>query len=358
LAASAGLRGKATLMKIFTKQHALVIGLGLIAACAGGAARASVAKVDQTITVIVHAPAAATYEDAFSVVATSSSGLPVSFSSSGACSSSGATFTMTSGTGTCLVKYDQPGDSAYNAAPQVLESVVAQKTDQEITFDPLEDGTFGDPDFDVVAFSSSELDVAFAASGTCTLSGATLHLTGAGSCTVTAAQAGDENFSAAAPVSQTFAIAKADQEIAFDPLQDRAFGDPDFTVSATADSELPVSFTAKGNCTVRTARVHLTGAGSCALTASQAGNANYNAAESVSQRFAITRPTCSVPRVTGKRLAAARAAIAQNHCRTGRVGYASSRKVAKGRVISQSLRPGRSFVENTKINLVVSRGRS
>ncbi len=343
-------------MRIFVKQCVLIVGLGLIVALAGGAARASVAKVDQTITVIVHAPASATYDGAFSVVATSSSGLPVSFSSGGACTSSGATFTMTSGAGACLVKYDQPGDATYNAAPQLVESVTAQKADQEITFDPLDDGTFGDPDFDVGAFASSDLDVAFAASGNCTLSGVTVHITAAGSCIVTATQAGDANFNAAPPVARTFAIAKADQQITFDPLEDKAYGDPDFTVSATADSELRVAFAATGKCTVRGARVHLTGAGSCTLTASQAGNANYNAAEDVSQSFSIAKPACSVPRVTGKRLAPAKLAIAQNRCRTGKVSYAYSRKTAKGHVISQSRRPGRTLPANTKIDLVISRG--
>ena len=40
---------------------------------------------------------------------------------------------MTSGTGTCSVKYDQAGNANYNAAPQVTESVNAQKADQTIT---------------------------------------------------------------------------------------------------------------------------------------------------------------------------------------------------------------------------------
>jgi hypothetical protein len=265
---------------------------------------------------------------------------------------------MTSGTGTCLVKYDQAGDGTYNAAPQVVETVVARKADQEITFDFLDDGTFGDPDFDVGAFASSNLDVVLTASGNCTVAGVTVHLMGAGSCAVTAAQAGDANFNAAPPIAQSFAIAKADQEITFDPLEDKALGDPDFTVAATADSDLPVSFRATGKCTVRGARVHLTGAGSCTLTASQPGNVNYNAAQNVSQRFSIANPVCSVPKVTGRRLVPAKLAIAQNHCRTGNVTYAHSRRTAKGRVISQSRRPGRTLPANTKIDLVISRGKS
>ena len=43
----------------------------------------------------------------------------------GACSNTGATFTMTSRTGMCAVRYDQAGDSNYNAAPEVTEPVNA-----------------------------------------------------------------------------------------------------------------------------------------------------------------------------------------------------------------------------------------
>jgi hypothetical protein len=346
---------------ILTKRTALralaalaLAGFGL----AVGGARAAATKLDQTITVVVHAPASATYDDAFSVAATSSSGLPVAYSAGGSCSYAGSgTFTMTSGTGACVVNYDQPGDAAYNPGAQVTESVTAQKADQQIAFDELDDATFGDPDFDVGAFASSDLDITFSASGKCTVSGVTVHLTGAGSCTLTAAQAGDANFNPAPPVSQTFAIAKADQEITFEPIEDKAYGDPDFTVAASADSGLAVTFTAKGNCTVRGTRVHLTSLGSCRLTASQRGDADYNAAEAVSQTIAIVRPLCSVPKVIGKTLAAARVAIVRSHCRTGTVSYARSRRAAKGRVTAQGRRPGRVLPFNTRVSLVIGRGR-
>src|SRR5712691_8320744 len=88
--------------------------------------------VEQAIAVGMHAPAVATYKQTFVVAASSSSGLPVAISSSGACTNSGATVTLTSGTGTCVVKYDQVGDDVYNPAPQVVESVTAQKADQTV----------------------------------------------------------------------------------------------------------------------------------------------------------------------------------------------------------------------------------
>jgi hypothetical protein len=134
---------------------------------------------------------------------------PVTFSSSGACSNTVGTFTMTSGTGTCTVKYDQAGDANYNAAPQLSETTTAQKASQTIAFGPLPDRTAGDPDFTVSATASSGLTVSFAASGECTVSGTTVHLTGAGSCTITASQAGDSNYAAAPDVPRTFQINSA-----------------------------------------------------------------------------------------------------------------------------------------------------
>jgi hypothetical protein len=76
--------------------------------------------------------------------------------------------------------------------------------------------------------------------------------------------------------------------ITFNPLPDKTTSDPPFTVSATASSGLPVSFTAGGNCTVSGNTVTITGAGSCTITALQAGNINYNPAPDAPRTFTIT----------------------------------------------------------------------
>ena len=83
-------------------------------------------------------------------------------------------------------------------------------------------------------------------------------------------------------------VGKANQTITFGALANKTFGDPDFSVSATATSGLPVSFAASGQCTVAGATVHLTGPGSCTITASQAGDSNFNAATNVQRGFTIT----------------------------------------------------------------------
>jgi hypothetical protein len=65
------------------------------------------------------------------------------------------------------------------------------------------------------------------------------------------------------------------QTITFDPLPDRTFGDPPFTVTATASSGLPVSFAATGSCAVVGGAMTLSGAGSCTVTATQDGDLTY-----------------------------------------------------------------------------------
>jgi hypothetical protein len=86
------------------------------------------------------------------------------------------------------------------------------------------------------------------------------------------------------------ACTRADQAIMFAPLPDKSSTDPDFTVSATSDSALPVSFAADGQCTLSGSAVHLTGPGSCTITASQAGDLVFKPAPPIDRTFAIHGP--------------------------------------------------------------------
>jgi hypothetical protein len=86
------------------------------------------------------------------------------------------------------------------------------KAEQTITFGALGNKTYGDGDFGVNATASSGLTVSFSSltTGVCTVSGPTVHIVAAGTCTIRAAQAGDANYNAATPnVDQTFTVAKA-----------------------------------------------------------------------------------------------------------------------------------------------------
>ena len=91
-----------------------------------------------------------------------------------------------------------------------------------------------------------------------------------------------------------YTVVRGTQTITFDPIPDKTYGDPDFQVSATASSGLPVTFSAGGNCTVSASTVHITGAGSCTITASQAGNTSWSPAPDVSRTFSIAKAAVTI----------------------------------------------------------------
>ncbi|HTH74594.1 MAG TPA: S8 family serine peptidase [Trinickia sp.] len=261
----------------------------------------TIGKGNQTISVTTPAPGSAAFNSSFGVAATTTSGLAVAITTTGGCSGGGngsAAITMTSASTACVVHYNQAGNANFNAAPEVTSTTVATKANQTITVTQHApaSATFN-ASFIVKATASSGLNVSVAGSGVCsgsgtdTGSGVSITMTaGSGSCTVTYSQAGDANYSAVTPnVVETTTALKANQTISFGALADKTFGDPDFSVNATATSGLAVSFNPSGNCAVAGNFVHITGAGSCTITASQAGNANYNAAPDVPQSFNIAK---------------------------------------------------------------------
>ena len=81
---------------------------------------------------------------------------------------------------------------------------------------------------------------------------------------------------------------KLAQQIDFAAPSGRTYGEPDFTIAATATSGLPVSFSASGACSVSGTTVHITSVGACTITATQPGDDTYLAADPVMQTFAIT----------------------------------------------------------------------
>lgn len=197
----------------------------------------------------------------------------------------------------------QPGDAGdYTVVVAECGSVTSasatlsvNKADQAISFAPLPNKTYGVAPFLLSAAASSGLAVSFAASGHCSVAGHTVAIAGAGSCTITASQPGDANYNAAPNVEQAFAIAKADQMIAFPAIADHFSGDPPFTVSATGGaSGQPVTFSSVGSCSVSANTVTITGPGSCTVTATQAGDANHHPAPNVQHTFAITMNVVSV----------------------------------------------------------------
>jgi hypothetical protein len=195
------------------------------------------------------------------------------------------------GAGTVTVRASQAGNDNYNAAPNVDQTFAAAKANQTITFGPIANRTFGDGTVTLGATANSGLAVTYALiTGSGTISGNTLTITGAGPVTVRASQAGNDNYNAAQSVEQSFNVTKANQTITFGPLSNRTFGEGPLTLGATASSGLPVSYSLlTGSGTLAGNTLTITGAGPVTVRASQPGNDNYNAAPTVEQSFTVAK---------------------------------------------------------------------
>ncbi len=172
----------------------------------------TVNKANQTIN-FSGAPAMATYNSTFSISATATSGLPVTITASGACTVSGNTVTMTSGTGTCSLAANQAGNANYNAAPQATSSTTAQKATSttSITSNSPNPSNSGQPvaigvkvtgTSTGIATGSVKVTASTGESCITTLSSGTgscsITFTTTGARTLTAIYSGDNNFSGSA----------------------------------------------------------------------------------------------------------------------------------------------------------------
>ncbi len=85
------------------------------------------------------------------------------------------------------------------------------------------------------------------------------------------------------------------QTINFGSLSNKAYGDPDFNISASASSGLPVSFSIiSGPATISDSTITLTGVGTVEVKAEQAGNIDYDPAPSVTQSFDVAFATQTI----------------------------------------------------------------
>ena len=227
---------------------------------------------------------------AFTVTATSSSGLAVSFTSATplVCAVSGSTVTPVA-VGTCSIAAGQNGNASYGAAAPVVQSFVITQASQVITFAAPGPVSLGAP-LALTATSSSGLAVSFTSATplVCAVSGSTVTPVAVGTCSIAAGQNGNASYGAAAPVLQSFAITQASQVITFAAPGPVSLGAP-LALTATSSSGLAVSFvsTTAGVCTVSGSTLTPLTAGTCSIAASQAGNANYAAAAPAVQSFTI-----------------------------------------------------------------------
>ena len=273
-------------------------------------------KLAQTITLTSTISAQVSTAGLFTLAATSSSGLPVTWSLvSGPATVSGNTLALTGAAGTVVARAAQAGNVTYNpaTATDLSFEVTVAKLAQSIAFTsplPAQESTAGP--LTLSATASSGLPVTFALiSGPATLGGNTLTLTGtAGTVVVRASQLGNTAFNAAPSADLSFPVtlAKLAQTIAFtSTIAAQISTAGPFTLGATATSGLPVTFAlVSGPATLSGNTLTLTGTtGTVVVRASQAGNTTYNPATPADLSFTVAlAPVADVaPRITTQPLA-------------------------------------------------------
>jgi trimeric autotransporter adhesin len=173
----------------------------------------------------------------------------------------------------------------YSADP-VTDTLVISKAEVTITLDELGHTYDGTPKSATVSTDPEGLEVI-----TVTYDGETDAPVNAGSYEVIATL-DHPNYTGQA--IDTLTIAQADQTISFPTIDDVTYGTEAFALIATATSGLPVAYSASGDCVIDNGMVQITGAGQCEITASQAGDDNYNAAEDVTRSFNIDQKNLTV----------------------------------------------------------------
>ncbi|MFA7060413.1 MAG: fibronectin type III domain-containing protein [Pedobacter sp.] len=242
--------------------------------------------------------------------------------------------------GACTIVANQVGNANYEVASPVTLNIVIGKSAQTIgaiTFNPPTLMTGGATT--VSATSSSGLPVTFSSypASVCIVSDTTVTGVGAGTCIITANQAGSANYGAASPVTQDLSVGKGNQTIGtvtFNPPKLAVGGTS--IVSATSSSGLEVTFssTTQNVCTVTGTTIIGISTGACSIVAGQAGNSSYNAAYPVTQTIAAAIPPISFT-VTSKAKADANADTNAN----GTV-FPASQIAEVGKTVSFTVQPG------------------
>ncbi len=169
---------------------------------------------------------------------------------------------------------------------------ISQDFSQTITFPAIAAKTFGDADFDPGATASSGLTVTYSSSNpaVATIVNNRVHIVGAGTSIITASQAGNTSFSAAASVSQTLTVNKAAQSIAFSLIPVQIRGAAAYALQVSASSGLTVTLSVSDPFVASVSGKNLISlrVGKASVTASQAGNENYLAATPVTQNLQVT----------------------------------------------------------------------
>jgi hypothetical protein len=249
----------------------------------------TVGKADQASLTASAAPAAIAFGGSSMLGTTGGSGTgAVSFAVTAGASFCSIIGTELSGTGvgTCTVTATKAADANYNAATTTVDVIVGKADQASLTASASPSAiAFGGSSTLGTSGGSGTGTVTFAVSiggEFCAITDSTLTGTGVGTCTVTATKAGDDNYNlATATVDVT--VGKADQAeltVSASPAV-IAFGGSSELGTSGGSGTGAVSFAVTAGasfCAITGTELTGTGVGTCTVTATKAGDDNYNLA--------------------------------------------------------------------------------
>jgi uncharacterized repeat protein (TIGR03803 family) len=197
------------------------------------------------------------------------------------------------GKGTTIITATLPANANYYYGGEVERSLVVVMGGQTITFDALPKLKVQDATFQLTAISTAGLPVSYQSSNpaVASVSGSTITIHTVGTTTITASQAGNDNFFPATNVSQMLVVHDGIQSIAFTNPGTRILGTAPFELAATASSGLPVQFTTTSDkISLNGGQVTMLNAGRVTVVAHQPGDDNVEPAPSVEVSFCISPP--------------------------------------------------------------------
>jgi hypothetical protein len=237
----------------------------------------------------------------FTLNATASSTLPVTYqvvsgSNVATVTSSGTVDVL--GTGVATIRASQDGNASFNPAPTVEQTLTVSKAAQTITFGALPNQNLSAGVYTLSASASSGLGVSFTSSDStiASVSGNVATLVAGGTVQITANQGGNSIYAAATPVTQNLTIIDdtlQTQTITWTQnLSSLTFGLADINMTATANSNLPITYTitsGAGVIDINGTKLKVLGAGNAVVTASQNGNGQWAAASTVDKSIVVSK---------------------------------------------------------------------
>ncbi len=223
---------------------------------------------------------------------------------SAGCSISGATLTYTS-SGSCQVTATMAGNANYNpvSSPATTFNVGAANqaaltlttTSTNYAPSPANTATLATSGGTTGAGVTYVISPSANSAG-CSISGATLTYTSSGSCQVTATMAGNANYNPVSSPATTFNVGAANQaaltltttstNYAPSPANTATLATSGGTTGAGVTYVISPSANSAG-CSISGATLTYTSSGSCQVTATMAGNANYNPVSSPATTFNV-----------------------------------------------------------------------